>query len=456
LVRAGAAYWVTLFAQTIAVLLVGYLAFLRPSVMTLALLLYECGTINVIGFGRSITSLPDWAFTPLALAFVALFGAFPSAALASFAVRFPQGRLAGWRLRFARVIDAIVVTAFFVGITAAIMGIGISAAPYTLSAYAALVLIVSIVSLAKAEPKERGRIAVVFAGTMCSAIAYNALVVYWLVNGQHDTPVLSWGMAIAPAILPLAVAYGILRHRIFDIGFIVNRALVYGATSAILVIMIEGLEFVAERFVQAETHVESALVEFVITLAVVLCIRPVHRRVDRAVDNLFFRTRHEQESALLRFATTAQFYTDASPLVRDGIEAVVRFGKVHAAAVYLPGPAGASCNASTFASNVRFVDENDPALVELRAHGEVLDTHNRRTALPGVRLYPMMLAGRLVGVLAAGERESGEEMPPDIDAAVRAVAASIGVTLEAIETVHLRAENAGLRGRGRVAEGTRV
>jgi hypothetical protein len=252
-------------------------------------------------------------------------------------------------------------------------------------------------------------------------------------------------MAIAPAILPVAVAYGILRHRVFDIAFIVNRALVYAVTSAILVVMIEGLEFVAERFVQAETHVESALMEFGITLAVVLCIRPVHRRVDAAVDNVFFRKRHEEESALLRFAITAQFYTDAPPLLRDGVEAVVKYGRVRGAAMYLPVPGGASCSVTTFAANAPFIDENDVGLVELRAHGEVLDTHHLRTAFPGIRVYPMMLAGRLVGVLAIGERESGEEMPPDIDAALRAVANSVGVTLEAIETARLRAENAQLR-----------
>ncbi|HKU68556.1 MAG TPA: hypothetical protein VJP85_12335 [Candidatus Baltobacteraceae bacterium] len=79
--------------------------------------------------------------------------------------------------------------------------------------------------------------------------------------------------------------------------------------------------------------------------------------------------------------------------------------------------------------------------VELRAHHEQLQINDLSTSFLGDRLYPMFLAGRLVGVISTGERESGEQMPPDIDDAIARAAASLGVSLSAIETDRVRTEN---------------
>jgi len=69
------------------------------------------------------------------------------------------------------------------------------------------------------------------------------------------------------------------------------------------------------------------------------------------------------------------------------------------------------------------------------------------TALPGERIYPMVLAGRLAGAITAGTREGGEAMPPDIDDALKRVAETVTIALAAIETDSVRGEIALLRQR---------
>ena len=226
---------------------------------------------------------------------------------------------------------------------------------------------------------------------------------------------------------------------------------VFALTSAFLIVLLAALEFLAERYIDTMTRAEGIALQFLIALAVTVSAGVAHRRIDRAVDSVLFRTRHQQEEALRRFSTTAQFYTAEDPLIRDTVDALTRFGRVEGAAVYVSAADDMRCAASAFQDAASSIDENDPALVALRAHRDEIDTHDVETAFPGERLYPMVLAGRLAGALATGRRESGEAMPPDIDEAIRRVASAVAIALAAIESDRIREENVLLRQRAGVA-----
>src|SRR5665213_3523812 len=176
----------------------------------------------------------------------------------------------------------------------------------------------------------------------------------------HDYTPFYFYTTLSVITVPTAVAYAILRHRIFDVSFALNRTLVYGVTSAFVLLVFAALEFVAERYLTDLTRVEGIAVEFAIALALIVSVRLVHGRVDRLVDNVLFRARHEQESALRRYATTVQFYTAQKPLVRDTLDALVRFGRVRGASAYIVSGAGLACVGSSPSTTPPDVDENDP------------------------------------------------------------------------------------------------
>ncbi|MDE2483251.1 MAG: hypothetical protein KGN02_13820, partial [bacterium] len=156
--------------------------------------------------------------------------------------------------------------------------------------------------------------------------------------------------------------------------------------------------------------------------------------------------------ALARYATTAQFYTAAQPLVRDTMDVVVENACVNGTAVYLLTN-GALTNGAFMKAGSSWVEapaeieENDAALTDMRAHQEPRDLHASTTALPGARAYPMILAGRLVGILCIGSRAGGEAIPPDIDQAVARIAGAVAIAVAAIETDAIREENAQLQRR---------
>ena len=76
------------------------------------------------------------------------------------------------------------------------------------------------------------------------------------------------------------------------------------------------------------------------------------------------------------------------------------------------------------------MDENDAAIVALRASHETVDLHCVETRLPGEVAYPMLARGRLVGALVLGTKANGETYAPDESAAIAQVAQSVGVALD--------------------------
>jgi GAF domain-containing protein len=75
-------------------------------------------------------------------------------------------------------------------------------------------------------------------------------------------------------------------------------------------------------------------------------------------------------------------------------------------------------------------DDNDPAIVRLRAHPEMLDLHGVETTLRGGIGFPMTARGQLLGVIVLGDRRSGERYAPDEISAISQLATGLGAALD--------------------------
>ena len=151
-----------------------------------------------------------------------------------------------------------------------------------------------------------------------------------------------------------------------------------------------------------------------------LSVRFVHARVERFVDSVFFRKRHDDERALAQFAKDAPYVTDPTILLARAGEALRHHAGVSFARILVE-------------TNRAFgeLSENDPAIVRLRATQSVLDLRTIETQIDGELAYPMAARGRLVGVLVLGPRVSGESYAPDESVAIAQVATSLGNSLDA-------------------------
>lgn len=240
--------------------------------------------------------------------------------------------------------------------------------------------------------------------------------------------------------IPLGTGYAILRHRVIDIGFVINRALVYGGVSAVIVLTMGVLEWVLEKTVVEVNHVTSVSLEVGLALAMGYFLRRIHDRIDKMVDYIFFRDLHRAEAALRNFARDAHYITDLPTLLDRTARVAVVAGEATFAGVWLADEARGFAIVAGTGSVTERVDENDPVVVRLKATREPVGMHALGSSLRGELALPMVVRGALRGFLVVGPKVDGEEYSPDEVATLAYVGHEVGLAIQALHVELLRRE----------------
>ena len=122
--------------------------------------------------------------------------------------------------------------------------------------------------------------------------------------------------AVAALALPLALAVGILRYRLFDIDVIIRRTTTYALLTALLALVYFGSVVVLQRLLAPVTG-ESTAAVVLSTLLIAALFLPLRRRVQGLIDQRFFRRKYDAEQVLARFAATARDETDLDALTAE-------------------------------------------------------------------------------------------------------------------------------------------
>jgi hypothetical protein len=128
--------------------------------------------------------------------------------------------------------------------------------------------------------------------------------------------------AIVEFALPVCMAIAILRYRLYDIDVLINRALVYGATTAGIAAAFFAGIILLQALLRPITGGSEAAVA-VSTLACLALFQPLRRRVQDAVDRRFYRSRYDAARTLDAFSVRLRDEVDLDA-VRGELVAAVR------------------------------------------------------------------------------------------------------------------------------------
>ena len=123
--------------------------------------------------------------------------------------------------------------------------------------------------------------------------------------------------------IPISMGIAILRFRLYDIDIIINRTLVYGVLTAMLVAVYFGGIVLPQRRFVVLTGQQSSLAVVASTLLIAALFTPLRRRIQAFIDRRFYRRKYDARKTLETFSAHLRDETNLEAL-SDDLVGVVR------------------------------------------------------------------------------------------------------------------------------------
>jgi len=124
--------------------------------------------------------------------------------------------------------------------------------------------------------------------------------------------------------LPIAVGIAVLKYRLYDIDIIINRTLVYGSLTLMLLLVYFGGVATIQTLFRTLTGQERQpqLAVVVSTLAIAALFNPLRRRIQSFIDRRFFRSKYDARKTLESFSARLRDETDLEALDAELVSVV--------------------------------------------------------------------------------------------------------------------------------------
>jgi len=250
-------------------------------------------------------------------------------------------------------------------------------------------------------------------------------------------------LGILGFFVPPIVAYAVLRHRVIDVTFVINRALVYAVITSAIVAVFALIEWLVGH-VLSSARIALAL-EIAAAIGLSFSLNAIHRRVATLVEGLFFRDRVVAQRAIAELAAELPKAESLESIeARIVAEPVRAYGLTGAAFFRRAGADGfrRTQDAGWPPGSIAVLGADDP-LVD-RANREPEPFHLDDGRLPAVLALPIVVAERLEALALYGAHESGDDLDPEERRNIGALARAAAHAFDHIELVGLRRRTAEL------------
>jgi two-component system, NarL family, sensor kinase len=216
----------------------------------------------------------------------------------------------------------------------------------------------------------------------------------------------TWSLVLAlPAgiLMPIAIGIAVLRYKLYEIDILLNRAVLYGILTAGMAGVYLAVVVIAQSFRSVFGLKGSGLpVQVIATVLAASALWPLHDRVQRRVDRLFYGDRGVPYEALARLGRRVEEAADTETALQSVVRTIADSLRLPYAALEL-----------------RLGDGWSPAA----AYGE---------APVQVVAFALTFQRETVGRLLVGTRSRGEQLGPDDERLLADLARQAGPAAHAV------------------------
>jgi hypothetical protein len=234
-------------------------------------------------------------------------------------------------------------------------------------------------------------------------------------SGLFDLP--TWQhlvFALLRFVTLALLAYAVLKQRLVDLDFAINRTLVYGAAAFTLLVTFGLVEYIAKSMIPVAWPTAGPFISAGIAVLLFLMFHRLHHWFEHHIERLFFSSWQRAEAALKRFVLSAGHYEQVRALCQDFTGELERFSGGAAAALYLRGDGGGfELQAGELEGAARSYAEDGRGFALMRNERKPIDLTRADHPLPGALALPMLDQGRLLGFALIGAKPDGAHYRPD-------------------------------------------
>jgi PAS domain S-box-containing protein len=230
------------------------------------------------------------------------------------------------------------------------------------------------------------------------------------------------------ALVPLSLAYAVVKHRLMDVELMFRRGLGYVLAVAVIV----GLALLTVGVTDVlweEPH--GTIVALLSALLVVLLFTPVKERIMEALERLSYKERYSSRKALVGLAEDLNADLDLERTCERLLEGIGAALALREMAIFLPGEDSRFAPFRARGAN-REVSARPrldaPGLLERLSAGQAVEIesaseHPDIAAYGLAWLFPCRVKGELIAVLGVGRKEGLEPLDSEEVYVLKAVAA---------------------------------
>jgi hypothetical protein len=285
----------------------------------------------------------------------------------------------------------------------------------------------------RAKGVERQRLAWVIAGLLVGCLSEPVNDIAARI-GTQESGYVARSVGLLQLSVPILVGYGVMRHRILDVGFVLNRAAVYTALTTVLLGTMGLLRLTLGSYLKDNWAI---LLQVATAIGLGFSSQKIYKAADWLIDRYLFPDSHKNEVKLKRLGDGLRFAESSDAIAASITQEPVETLGLASAALFRKRHDGTFVRKVAVGWNgddVTVIDAGDPLPIYLEGDATQFDVRDMLASRHGFPIgpaaphhaYPLMVRRALAGFVLYSENADGTALDPDetamLDKLVKAAA----------------------------------